>query len=87
MGLREAYDPRGALAETPESSRKGTAGAGSGACETGEPGEEARAGYQEERKEWSNGCLQDPGQGSGADETVSTRGAAAVYFNTWGLWG
>lgn len=70
MGVRQAYDARGASAQTPACLGPNAARVGPRAREAREPGEEARTGYQEERQEWPGRGLQDPGQGSGADTKV-----------------
>lgn len=65
MGVREAYDARRASPQTPAGARPDTAGIRSRADETGEPGEEAHPGYQEECEEWPSRGVQDPGKRPG----------------------
>ena len=57
MGLRQAHDPPGTLAQTSKSAREDPARIGSGEGEIRESREKVDSGYQEERQEWANGRL------------------------------
>lgn len=61
MGLWETPDAGRASAQASASLGANSAGTGSRTDQVGESGEETGAGYQEERQEWPNRRLQDPG--------------------------
>lgn len=70
MGIRQAHHPRGASAQEPAHAGQGHPRTRSDSCQAREAGEDAHPADQDERQEWTDGCLQDPGQGSCPDETI-----------------
>ena len=70
MGVRKAHDRRRAFAQAPAIAREDPTRTRPRESEAGKPGEEADYRDQEEREEWTDGSLQDPGQGFGSDKTI-----------------
>lgn len=70
MGLRQTDDAGRTAAEAPASPREDTARIGPRAREAGEPREETRRRYQEEREERPDWRLQDSSQGPRSHEEI-----------------
>ena len=70
MGVWEASDSPGKTTETSARPGEDTARTRSRTDKARESREKVGAGYQEERKEWTDGGMQDPGERSGADKEV-----------------
>lgn len=70
MGIRKAHDARGASAQEPAHAGQGDPGTRPDAHQVGEAGEDADTTDQDERQEWADGGLQDPGKGFGPHATV-----------------
>lgn len=70
MGLRKADDACRASAQTPTLSGEDPTRTRPRASETREPREEADSRDQKECEEWTDGSVQDPGQGFSADEEI-----------------
>ena len=70
MGLRQADDAGREVAKTPTRSREDAARTRPRESKTRESREEARPGYQEERKEWTNWPSTNTGKGSRPNPSI-----------------
>jgi len=93
MGFRQAHDAGRASAQAPKSVGEDAARARPRTDEVGEPGEEARARYQEEREERADGCCEGAGQRPGADKKIHSEvlpdadtASSDIITNTGGYW-
>ena len=70
MGFRQAHDARRASAKESAHARQGDPRARSNTDQVGEAREDSGTADQDERQERADGRLQDPGKGSGTNETI-----------------